>query len=176
MASPTLSGKHSHRGACNASYSGHCLIVAHLIWREPRAPVLLLEQAGACDQQKSVDPCSYFWGRGYLVWNKPNGARASCSPTATWAGAWGKGRSRRCAVQCFCTKGWCLRIEASRMLAVQLVVRHQMERGFATRLLQHGPVLNGKGAAGTARSSALAPKGGACGNGRAGCSRSDWGA
>jgi hypothetical protein len=94
MASPTLSGKHSHRGAWYASYSGHCLIVAHLIWREPRAPVLLL-----------VDPCSYFLGRGYLVWNKPNGARASCSPAATWACAWDEGRSRRCAVHCQMQQG-----------------------------------------------------------------------
>jgi hypothetical protein len=77
MASSTRLGRHSYRGACNASFlSGHCLIVAHPFWREPRAPVLLL-----------VYPCSYFLGAGLLV------------------------------------------------------VRHQMERGFATRLLQHGPVL-----------------------------------
>jgi hypothetical protein len=56
MASPTLSGKHSHRGARCASYSGHYLIVAHPFWREPRAPVLLL-----------IDPCSYFLGAGLLV-------------------------------------------------------------------------------------------------------------
>jgi hypothetical protein len=31
------------------------------------------------------------------------------------------------------------------MLAVQLVLRHQMDRGFATRLLQQGPVLADRG-------------------------------
>jgi hypothetical protein len=36
-----------------------------------------------------------------------------------------------------------------------LVLRHQMERGFVTRLLQHGPVLVERGAAGAARSIGL---------------------
>jgi hypothetical protein len=44
------------------------------------------------------------------------------------------------------------------MLAVHLVKHHQMERGFATRLLQHGPVFADKGAAGAVRSDwGLAP-------------------
>jgi hypothetical protein len=45
------------------------------------------------------------------------------------------------------------------MLAVHLVTRHQMERGFATRPLQPGPMLNGKGAAGAARSIGMCTKG-----------------
>jgi hypothetical protein len=53
-----------------------------------------------------------------------------------------------------CTKGLRLRKQASRMLAVHLVLRHQMERGFVTRLLQHGPLLVAIGAAGAARSGA----------------------
>jgi hypothetical protein len=57
------------------------------------------------------------------------------------------------------------------MLAVRLVVRHQMERGFATRMLQHGPVLAAKGASQALRGLvAVAP----CGYRRAGCSRADW--
>jgi hypothetical protein len=122
MASPTLSGKHSHRGAWQTSFlSGHCLIVAHPFWREPRAPVLLLEQAGACDQQKSVYPCSYFLGRGYLAWNKPNGARIVDPPL-------GAGGNRR--------------IGNPRSMAC----------GFVTRMLQQGLVLGDTGAAGAARS------------------------
>jgi hypothetical protein len=53
-----------------------------------------------------------------------------------------------------------LRKHASKMLAVHVVLRHQMEHGFATRLLQHGPVLAVNGAAGAARSI------GFCNNGR----------
>jgi hypothetical protein len=50
----------------------------------------------------------------------PNGARVCNPPVATWACACGKGRSWRCAVHCFCTKGQRLWIQASRMLAVHL--------------------------------------------------------
>jgi hypothetical protein len=60
------------------------------------------------------------------------------------------------------------------MLALHLVLRHHMERGFATRLLQHGPVLVAKGAAGAARFSAFATCVCARGNRRATCSRSIW--
>jgi hypothetical protein len=103
MASPTLSGKHSHRGACNASLIGSSYDDP-TFWREPRAPVLLLEQAGACDQQKMIYPCSYFLGAGLFG------------------------------------------LEQTKWNAQRLL-----------RLLQHGLVLDERGAAGAARSSALAP-------------------
>jgi hypothetical protein len=108
MASPTLSGKHSHRGVVqrvvlsvagsNLLRSGQSVNLAHPFWREPRAPVLLLEQAGACDQQKMIYPCSYFLGARLLMVRHHMDRAAPAAPAATWAGAGGKGRSRRCAV------------------------------------------------------------------------------
>jgi hypothetical protein len=124
MASPTLSGKHSHRGVVanvvlsvagsNLLRSGHCLIVAHPFWREPRAPVLLY-----------LTPALTFGG-GAIGVAPTHGPRSAC-----------------CAC---CNMGRCLGKQASNMLAVHLVLRHHMDRGFATSLLQHGPAFGDSGA------------------------------